>query len=294
MNRSARLRFVGADSIMNPDSMNCFKRAAGALLVMAVVVAGGADAQIAVFPTAEPGRWARAEAGRPYAESPTEGGSLSAAWFFTFTTPIPGGVVMVLDVPMAHVDAEGNGASSTAVGNPYVGARMQFNARILTEFEIGIRLPLATSEGDALGYGLWADLTDRPEAFHPRAMPLTLRAVRTVKAGPVTALDLAAGTIWWLMAGPDHTEQNIFVTYSGQGRTELGPLHLAAGASGRYSALGTPIEALRGATHQISASMDVGHAVIRPGVFVTVPVTQPAMSRYAATLGFRLLVPLGG
>jgi hypothetical protein len=285
---------VGADSIMHPESMTWLRRATLTALIMSVYLPDGIAAQIAVFPTAEPGRWARAEAGRPYVERPTEGGSLSAAWFFTFTTPIPGDVVMVLDIPVAHVDAEGQGSSTTTVGNPYVGARMQFNARVLTEFEIGIRLPIATTADDALGYGLWADLTDRPEAFHPRAMPLTLRAVRTFEARPGTALDLAAGTIWWLMAGDEHTEQNIFFTYSGQGRTELGPLHLAAGASGRYSALGTPIEPLRGATHQVSASVDVGNAALRPGVFLTVPLTQPAMSRHAATLGFRLLVPLGG
>jgi hypothetical protein len=268
-------------------------RLAVVAVVAGTLMAAAAEAQIAVFPTAEPGRWARAEAGRPYSDEPAERGGLSAAWFFTFTTPIPGGVVMVMEVPMAHVEDEVHGGATAAVGNPYVGARMQFNAAVLTEFEIGIRLPIATSDHEALGFGLWADLADRPEAFHPRAMPLTLRAVRTFESGAGTGVDLAAGTIWWLMAGPRHTEQTIFLTYSGQARTELGPLRLAAGASGRYTALGTAIEPLVGATHQVSASVDVGHARIRPGAYVTVPLTQPATARMAATIGFRLLVPLG-
>lgn len=258
-----------------------------------LLLAGEARAQLAVFPTADAGRWARAEAGRPVADDPASRDGLSAAWFFTFTTPIPGGVVMVVEVPVAHLSPEGQGGPTTAMGNPYVGARLQFDARVLSEFEVGIRLPVAREASAALGYGIWADLADRPEAFHPRAMPLTLRAIRTFEVQPGTAVDLGAGTVWWLMAGPEHTEQNIFVTYSGLVRTELGPVRLSGGASGRYSALGTAIEPLVGATHQVSGSIDTEVFGLQPGAYITVPLTQPAAGRVSATLGLRLLVPIG-
>jgi hypothetical protein len=254
---------------------------------------GAAVAQVAVFPTSEPARWARVEAGRPDVNGSSQVGTLSSVWFFTLSRPIPGGVVMVAEIPMAYATVEGRGNRTVAAfGNPYVGARLQFDTGPLTEFEIGIRLPLAGEQNEAMGLGMWSDLADRPEAFYYRAMPLTLRAVRSTELGPTTAIDLAGGAIYWLMSGPEHTEQAIFATYSGQARAGLGPLQLAAGASGRYAVLGHPIQALAGATHQASASVDLGRGSIRPGFYVTLPLTEPATSEVGATLGLRLLVPL--
>lgn len=263
-----------------------------ATVAIVLILAGPAAAQFAVFPTADPSRWARAEAGRPDMNDAPEARGLSSVWFFTAHLPIPGGVVLVGEVPMAYTDGPGK-ASSAALGNPYIGARLQFDTGPLTEFEVGIRLPLAGEQNAAMSLGLWTDLADRAEAFQHRAVPLSLRAVRTMELGHATGMDLAAGTIWWLMSGPEHTEQNIFVTYAGQARTAVGRVHMSAGASGRYSVLGSPIEPLAGATHQVSGSIDYGHPSIRPGIFITVPTTTPGTTRMAATLGLRLLVPLG-
>jgi hypothetical protein len=269
-----------------------YDRVAAAAIATSLALGSPALAQTAVFPTAEPAQWARIEAGRPdFMEPAPSAGGLSSAWFFTVSFPIPGDVVMVGEVPVAYLDVEGAGAARMAIGNPYVGARMQFPGGVITEFEIGVRFPLAPRENEALGYGLMVDVVDRAEAFIYRTLPLTLRAVRTLELGGRTELDLAAGSIWWLMAGPEHTEQNIFATYSAQIRTGFGRLHLAAGASGRYSALGSPLEPLTGATQQVSATMDFEILGIRPGVFFTAPVgNTPGMT---SALGIRALVPLG-
>lgn len=269
-------------------------RVAAAAIAATLALAAPAIAQTAVFPTAEPSQWARVEAGRPDFMDAPSGGGLSSAWFFTVSLPIPGDVIMVGELPVAYVDfGGGTQPSGLAVGNPYVGARMQFPGGVITEFEIGVRLPLAPGDSEAMGYGVMVDVVDRAEAFMYRTLPLTLRAVRTMEVGSRTQIDLAAGSIWWLMAGPEHTEQNIFATYSAQLRTSLGRLHLAAGGSGRYSALGTPLAPLQGATQQGTASVDLEVFGIRPGVFLTVPVTRQSHDMVGPTFGLRALVPLG-
>jgi hypothetical protein len=262
-------------------------------LVLALLpMPGTAAGQSAVFPESEPREWARMEAGRPGLENVDGASVLSAAWFLTLYLPIPGDVVMVLDLPVAYLHRDHE--SVTALGNPYVGARLQFPDGVITEFEVGVRLPLAPETNAAMSYAMWADLADRGEAFQHRALPLVLRAVRSFGLGGAAELNLAAGSIWWLMAGPDHTEQNAFLTYSGQLRGQVGRLHLTGGASGRYLALGSAIPALTGTTGQASGSADIDLHGVRPGIFVVVPLSEPATDRLPATVGLRALVPLGG
>ena len=271
----------------------------GAALLLLAGPALPASAQVAVFPTLDPSRWVRVEAGHADMSDVERGPSaLSSAWFLTFTTPVPGDVVVVMEFPMAYMQTDTE--SNFALGNPYVGARMQFYYTLLSEFEIGLRLPLAPRTNEAMNYGLWADLADRAEAFMFRSLVLNLRGVRTFDLGWELGwrhdlhLDLAAGSIWWLMEGEEHTEQNAFLTYSGQLRTRIRSLHLATGASGRYSVLGRSTEQLADATHQWTTSADLDLWGIRPGAFLLVPMTQPAIDRMGVTAGIRLLVPLGG
>lgn len=274
------------------------RRTLGAVALLVALGATSAPlaAQVAVFPTLDPSRWVRVEAGHPDLEEP-EPSAQSSAWFLTFTTPVPGDVVLVMELPVAYVSQAGQ--STMAIGNPYVGARMQFYYTLLSEFEIGLRLPIAPEANEAMDFGLWADLTDRAEAFMYRSLVLNLRAVRTFDVGWHLGLpfdlevDAAAGSIWWLMEGQAHTEQNAFLTYAGQVRSRFGPVLLGVGASGRQSVLGKATPQLADRTQQWSASLDVELFGVRPGAFVVVPTSEPATEFMGTTAGIRLLVPLG-
>lgn len=119
-----------------------------------------------------------------------EAGSLSGATFVTGTVSLNPNIELAAELPLARSTPVGEGTTTTAVGNPFVGIGFS-STSIPILFQFGTRFPVAPSN-DASRLGTAADM-GRMAAFHREEFALSGLLNTRLQIGRNTTIRLRSG-----------------------------------------------------------------------------------------------------
>ena len=189
----------------------------------------------------------------------------SGATFFTLTRSLNDNVELVTELPVARND--GNGSSSAAVGNPYVGLGLS-SGTVPLLFELGVRIP-AVPTNAARAVGQRAD-AGRTAAFRDEDISGAALLNGRIPLGRRTSLRLRTG---FAFASADTTN----TPYSNEGRWRFpysaqlwreGQRFLTGlSIAGRPRLTNTEVDEGRSANHAMVSIMLDGDRV-QPGLIV--------------------------
>ena len=162
--------------------------------------------------------------------------NLSMVWFLSGNFKTGGNGQISWDIPYANFSEKEGTASSSTIGNPYVGMEIG-SENSPFRCEIGIRLPLASDEEDAAFLGAYADIVDRMEAFLPDVLSVIAGTNFRHQSANGLGLRLRLAPILWMDTGDTLADDSeIWIRYSGQAMVIMESGSVGVGFSGRYIA----------------------------------------------------------
>lgn len=216
----------------------------------------------------------------------------TVAGFLTVQVPVGAAWSVVGDLPFARAawDVNGQNASSSLVGNPYLGAEWRATPRVTAE--LGVRLPAGELDEldepvvDDLGaivVGMASEL-ERLEAFAPQTLAVSAAASYEATVSGQLSLRVRGGSTFVSGSG---TPEDLLVGYMGQLRYRSGPGELTAGITGRANVTDDDVDADR-ASHQVIAAAAYRVGRVRPGVQLRFPLDGAARELTSFTGGLTL------
>jgi len=211
---------------------------------------------------------------KPEFEGADDTDFLTSDIFLSGRFPITSVVAAEAEVPFSRYGID-NGAverSQSAVGNPYLGARIQSSA--LTT-RVGVRFPVASSDdGTALTSGRLADY-DRFEAFLPDVFSVNASFAGPTQLSESFVLNIGGGPLLLLFTedtGGDESEiyaqYFLMPQYNGQYVT------VKAGVTGRALMTESDLDFGERSTHQLGMAAALNHGTVRPGLHLRVPLDE--------------------
>jgi hypothetical protein len=264
--------------------------AAGAALLAS---AAPAAAQSFLLPaTPEKGVWIEAT----YTDHRTFDQKLpTSVWYLSGRMPFTARLSGVVDVPFSYAKAdmmEVTEASSSVLGNPYLGLEYRAAPRITIEF--GARAPLTTADEES-----FADVTaiiadpERLEAFMKDVVPVTTAAVLNLPFANGLSLRARAGVTALFYTGDEEdVDTETGIDYGAVGTWEPGIARVALGFSGRWFASADEGGFSENSRHHIALNTDVLVRGVRPGVSLRLPVEKEFRDLVGPSVGLYLQVPL--
>lgn len=182
--------------------------------------------------------------------------------------------------------------SETAIGNPYIG--FEFSTPQTPVFaELGIRLPLASSDKDlSMTTGLLTDF-DRLEAFFPKVLTITTMVnVHQIDQSGF-ALRVRGGPS--LLINTDNEfddDTELFIGYSAQAGYESERLSFLGGVTGRAILTEPNLNFSERSVHQAGFAASAGIGKLRPGLHLRLPLDENLKDSLDFVLGFTLGIQL--
>jgi hypothetical protein len=231
--------------------------------LMAGLVPAGADAQSAWLERTHP-KTVRLELARPSFEGQSQDFPTFAS-FLGARFPLGREVSFVAELAMALAKQD----DDVCGGNPYFGIDTHRGEGMRGGWmEVGLRLPVATVDGDATEVGLGADL-DRWEAFVPDAITVRVAAHWSAEPRQGAGFDVRLAPTLWL---PEtfEGEPEVFAVYGGQFRFRSETARGGIALAGRWllSGDGGFDDA---AIHEVEAAANFLRGSFRPGLTLRIP-----------------------
>jgi hypothetical protein len=221
----------------------------------------------------------------------------TSATFLTARVPLSRNLLVVAEIPFAHVGSRYTSPSGTAsdspnepaLGNPYLGLSFApEGANAAAEF--GIRLPLAQqSDGyAATAVGALSDV-DRLDAFMPDQLSMMV-AVRTSQ-------EVAEGLSLRTRLGPTAWVQNIhfddvelFAQYGAQLHYAAGIGEVGLGVTGRLLITESDLDFGERSVHHLGVVAALNLSRVQPGLQFRVPLDKDLRSFVDHVFGLSLVV----
>ncbi|MEO6462490.1 MAG: hypothetical protein ABIP29_05390 [Candidatus Eisenbacteria bacterium] len=214
------------------------------------------------------------EGAKPFLEGDRDG-FFTTTWFLSTRLPLGERLAFVGELPFATAktafDLPTFGlfeASSSAIGNPYLGIETRPASGRGSRFELGVRLPAASDNEFATATGAATDV-DRWEAFFPDIIVLrsTFHWRDDVVGKP--GIDVRLGPALWLADGLGGNAE-IFAHYGLQFLYHGTEARAGAGIGGRWLLTGGG-DLGASSVHQVEAAADFLPGRVRPGVTLRIP-----------------------
>lgn len=202
---------------------------------------------------------------------------------------------VVGDLPISHfgLDADFVEASETAVGNPYVGIAWAALGGPTT-WEVGMRLPLASSDNLGLFTGFIADV-DRMEAFTADVFSLLVHGNYWYRNASGFGMRLRGGpSVQVYTGGEDFADDaELLLNYSAQGLYEAGTrVQISAGATGRMIVSEKDINLAERSFHQLGAGVVSNFGRFHPGIHLRIPIDTELNDIYDFVVGINVIMSL--
>jgi hypothetical protein len=183
-------------------------------------------------------------------------------------------VVMTAEVPFAHYgDADFDGDSESAIGNPYLGLAMRIPNTAEFLVEVGIRAPLAPDE--KLGATLTGIFTDiyRMEAFVTDVVPIDAAINYRYRSASGLVTRLRSGGALWLAVG-ERDESEFLLAYSGQVGYESSRLSVLGGLTGRAVVTEGELDFGESTAHEFGGTVAIALGNVYPGAHFRLPLDE--------------------
>jgi hypothetical protein len=223
----------------------------------------------------------------------------TSAWYLATRIPVSDKVALVGELPFSYAKVEyellDESQSGTTIGNIYAG--LEFGggeSNVMGEF--GIRVPLASDEGDgalASQLGLLGDFVDRAEAFTPDI--LSIHGAVNYRVLPVNGLGVRlrlAPILWVDTEGNGGDTVELWALYSAQFWYNGEKFAVGGGFSGR-AWLSEDLDNLGDRTlHELGLMGSVNLGQFQPGAQLRVPLDEDLKDvldlALVLSLGYRL------
>lgn len=186
----------------------------------------------------------------------------SGATFITGTASLSENIELQAELPIAHFQPSGTGASASTIGNPYVGLGLSSTATPIL-LEVGARLPAASSNR-AAGIGAATDI-GRTSAFVPDEFGLSALLNGRYSLGRQSSIRLRSGFAYGSRpsaSGSDARRTRWQVHYEAQLWRESNPLLTGLSLLGRHR-----LDSPGTSEHLLSLSVMADWPRLQPGVF---------------------------
>ena len=181
-----------------------------------------------------------------------------------------------------------------SVGNPYVGLEARpWDTRPL-RLDLGVRVPMASSENpQATGLGVLSDL-DRMEAFAPQMWSVRGNAAYQVAISPQVGIGMHAGPLVTIAKHRDEMESraDLFAVYGSEVTYQPSRLRLAAGVGGRSLVTESDESFNNRSFNQVGAAASYQFGRVRPGLHLAMPLESAQRDIMNWSLGLNLQVGL--
>ena len=187
----------------------------------------------------------------------------SGATFITGTASLSENIELQAELPLARVQPSGNGASTSTLGNPYVGVGLS-STSLPVLLEVGGRIP-AASANPAASVGATTDI-GRTSAFVPDEFGLSALLNGRYSLGRQSSIRLRTGFAYGSGPSPNDTSDDRLTRwqmhYEAQLWRESNPLLTGISFLGRHR-----LDSPGTSEHLISLSVMADWARIQPGLF---------------------------
>jgi hypothetical protein len=210
--------------------------------------------------------------------------------------PVSPRILMAAELPYAHSgwNADGVTTRQHSIGNPYVGLEARPWDHMPLRLDVGVRVPLASSENpQATSLGILSDV-DRMEAYAPRMWSVRGNAAYQVAVSPQVGIGMHAGPLVTIAKHRDEMESraDLFAAYGSEISYQPSQLRLAAGIGGRTLVTEADMSFDDRSLHQAAAAASYQFGRARPGVHLAVPLDSAQRDIMSWSLGLNLQLGL--
>ncbi|UCC71836.1 MAG: hypothetical protein JSV86_15885 [Gemmatimonadota bacterium] len=205
---------------------------------------------------------------------------LTSAWYLSTRVALSDNIAVVGEVPFAYakIDSEftEESQSGTTIGNIYAGLELTGGAsKFFGEF--GVRVPLASDEGDgglASEAGFLADYVDRAEAFLPNVLSIHAAVNYRLRQENGVGVRFRLAPLLWIDTESDGAEVELWTLYSAQVWYNGEMVAVGGGFSGRALLTEEDLDFGERSFHQICLAANLILGRFQPGVQLRVPVDK--------------------
>lgn len=264
-----------------------------ALLFVTAFASARAGAQTTWIESTSDGPQVNLEWAKPSFDEPSNETFFTSRLLLSGQYPISDAARLVADLPVAHFGADGADASSTKLGNPYLGVRYRFSPEGAVGG--GVRLPVADVDDFVDGFTLltggFSDLR-RTEAFTQEAFSARSYVERTFQPGENVSLRVRPGMTVLVPSGDERRDSQALLDYSGQIWYHNSQIRTGLGIGGRTNL--TEDEGALGdrSIFFLNAVLQARFERVRPGVVFRVPLSDEVSSIVDYAVGVTVAVGL--
>lgn len=201
----------------------------------------------------------------------------TTSWYWSVRWPLRGNILLVAEVPFSNASVEDTDMSGTAFGNVYLGIEGGGSESPIVG-EIGVRVPLAPSEGDggfAAEVSAFADLVDRWEAFQSDVLSVHGAVNYRSRATPGLGLRVRVAPVLWIDTGDVLSDDvEFWALYSAQAWYDGEKVTAGAGFSGRLLVTEDDADFGERTFHQIGMFVSLLFDRFQPGVQLRIPLDE--------------------
>ena len=198
------------------------------------------------------------------------------------------------ELPISHYGADdGFGdEGGTSLGKPYVGVEIA-EPGASTFFEVGLRVPLASEEGEGLETGFLAD-HNRVEAFVPDWVSILLVPNYVYDSPSGFSVRLRLGPSLLVVTEKEEFSDRVelFGLYGAQLRYQARQVRVGAGFTGRLIVTEEEAHFEERSVHHVGGALIGDLGTVRPGLHLKVPVDEELGDGLDYVVGVSLSVPL--
>jgi hypothetical protein len=201
--------------------------------------------------------------------------TFSMAWFLSGYVAVGDNLYLSADIPYAKFSSDRNNASSSSIGNPYLGLNVGRNdSGFMGEF--GVRLPLASSKESAVWTGLAIEQVDRPEAFIRDFASIVLGANYRYRSQEGFGMRLRLAPILWFYTGDSNYNDGVeaWIAYSAQFLYISGPVSFGGGFTGRYLATSDGNGFGESSLNEFDVFLNLDYGLMKPSARLRIPLDE--------------------
>lgn len=267
---------------------------ARACVLLAILASQPVLASAQSFWLREPGgRTVSVEWRKPAFDADDNPTLLTSALFLSARLPLSARLRLVTEVPLAHLGFNTSlvNTSNTAFGNPLLG--LAFGAPgAHGEILVGLRLPLASSEDEAVFVGRFA-APDRLGAFHPETFSLFGLGTVHYRHPSGLVVRFRAGPSLLVSTTREVGERpETYLRYGVQAWYAAGRVQVGGGLTGQAWLTEMNLTLQERTTHHLTLAVAGTPARWQPGFLVSVPLDDDIRAVVRAVLGLTLTLSL--
>lgn len=245
------------------------------VLFSITLCAGATEAQAQSFLHAPaPSNEMSLEWGKPFF---TESDGLS---FLTSVAHLTGRVavrprfLIVGSVPLSHwgVSSDFQDESATDLGNPYLGFQFYTPGEI-TSVSLGTRLPLASSDGEALLVGIIGDF-DRFEAYMPETGTVEVELASAYHHSSGLQVEGRFRQAFLYPTGDNRADNEFYLHYEGRVWYAADPVRVGVGLAGAAILSEKDLDFSERTVHHGSVYLAADIGNLRPGAYARLPLDE--------------------